>query len=154
MAALKILPRGGRPTDWPIKHFSPDEFRCKHSGRIPDTADASCGRVVHFLRFMDAIREGWGKPLVVTSGYRDPSHPVERSKVARPTGAHPEGVAMDVAVWGDDVEGFVELATLSRLDDTDADSGIGIGINRRGKFVHVDLSVRRPVGKIVRWSYL
>ncbi len=79
-----------------------------------------------FLARLQSLRDAYGRPMQITSGYRDPSHPVEARKVT--TGAHTLGRAVDVAVQGEDRFHLVRLAMQHGF------TGIGIAAT----FVHLD----------------
>jgi uncharacterized protein YcbK (DUF882 family) len=117
---------------WP--NFSAAEMQCKHTGKHgmrPETMDR-----------LQAVRLKYGKPLKITSGYRDALHPIEAKKAT--PGAHASGQAVDVAVGpGEDVYELVAVAM--------AHGFTGIGISQRGgqpRFVHLDDLPRKAV-----WSY-
>ncbi len=75
--------------DWSqFPNFTEAEFRCKHTGKCHMTAE--------FMTRLQALRRELGRPLVITSGYRDPSHPVEAAK-ASTGGEHTRGCAADIA---------------------------------------------------------
>lgn len=69
------------------RYFTEQELACKHTGR--------CKMDPAFMGRLVALREAVNKPLVITSGYRDPSHPVEAKKPRG--GAHTMGRAVDIA---------------------------------------------------------
>lgn len=75
--------------DWSkVKYFKQSEFVCSCGcGR----ADVTPGLVMA----LDALREAYGKPMTITSGFRCENHPEERDK---PTpGAHGQGRAADIS---------------------------------------------------------
>lgn len=107
-------------SDYP--NFSAEEFRCKHTGKD--------GMQPDFMARLQRLRNAYGKPMRITSGFRDRTHPVEASK--RGTGAHTTGRAVDIAVQGADARLLVALAI---------DHGFtGIGIKQHGpsRFIHLD----------------
>jgi len=117
---------------WP--NFTETEMRCKHTGKDgmrPETLDR-----------LQAVRIAYGKPMTITSGYRDATHPIEARKAT--PGAHASGQAVDVAVGpGHDVYQLVQLAM--------AHGFTGIGISQRGgqpRFVHLD-----DLPRFAIWSY-
>lgn len=75
-------------TNWSeIKFFNKKEFDCSFSGFNKMQRE-----------FMDAlidVRAHFGKPMIVTSGYRDASHPIESSK-PRSGGEHTLGLCCDI----------------------------------------------------------
>jgi zinc D-Ala-D-Ala carboxypeptidase len=115
-----------------MKYFKLVEFLCK-CGRT--NCDATPMKE-EFLHHIDLLREGWGKPLIVTSGQRCKWHN------AREGGAkysqHLFGNAADVAVQKNDQVEFVRLARTLGF------KGIGWGAN----FIHID---RRKTA--AEWSY-
>lgn len=115
-------------------NFSKSEFDCQHTAKN-EMKPA-------FMDRLQALRYEYGRPIVITSGYRAPDHPIEAAK-AKP-GAHASGRACDIAVGpGQDVHDLVRLAM--RFGFT------GIGISQRSgrpRFVHLDTLVRVAI-----WSY-
>ena len=68
--------------------FSEAELRCKHTGK--------CEMKPDFMRVLQAIRNEYGKPMTITSGYRHWTHPVEARK-GHTTGEHTRGTCVDIA---------------------------------------------------------
>jgi zinc D-Ala-D-Ala carboxypeptidase len=121
--------------DWSaFPNFAAHEFRCKHTGRHGMDED--------FLTMLQALRTAFGKPLVINSGYRHRTHPIEAAKAS--PGAHATGQAADIAIGpGSEVNRLVHLA----LDH--GFSGIGISQRAgRGRFVHLD-----TLPRVAMWSY-
>jgi zinc D-Ala-D-Ala carboxypeptidase len=107
------------------KNFSDDELKCQHCGALnPHGA---------FKVFMDRIqqlRERYGKPLRVTSGYRCEDHPIEAKKAE--AGMH-SYAAIDLGVAGKDAYDIVKMAF--ELGFT------GVGVSQRKgipRFIHLD----------------
>lgn len=101
--------------------FSPREMACSHSGLALMDQD--------FMELLQRIRERYGRPMVVTSGYRDPTqHPIEKRK-DKP-GSHAAGMAADIMV-----DNALDRFVLTKIAiDTGA-----IGIGQGAGFVHIDL---------------
>lgn len=121
---------------WP--NFSPEEFRCKGSGRMEMNVD--------FLDRLQALRTAFGKPMIITSGYRSPEH----NKAVSSTGSdgpHTTGRAVDVAVSGADAVKLVGLAIQMGFT--------GIGVKQKGphagRFIHLDDLTAGP--RPGMWSY-
>ncbi len=100
---------------------------------------------IPFLARIDQLREDYGKPLIVTSAYRCPSHNSSVSSTGT-TGPHTTGCAIDFLIAGADAHALLEVAVEQGFP--------GIGINQKGdweqRFLHVDdLTENRP--RI--WSY-
>lgn len=71
--------------DYP--NFTAAEFRCKHTGRD--------GMDKEFMGRLQALRTAYGRPMVINSGYRHHTHPVEAAKGHR-NGEHVQGRCADV----------------------------------------------------------
>jgi zinc D-Ala-D-Ala carboxypeptidase len=122
--------------DWSkFKNFTKEEFDCKHTGQNLMQEE--------FMVKLQELRDKYGKPMKITSGYRHATHPIERVKSA--PGPHTTGLACDVGVQG--AEAYKVLALALELGFT------GIGVNQKGtgRFLHLDLikSSLRPT----IWSY-
>lgn len=116
--------------DWSeVEHFAPHEFACQ--GR------SCCGGMElmehDFMLRLDAVRKAFGRPLIVSSGYRCAAHNDAVSSTGR-TGPHTTGQAVDLAVFGRDAYALMRLAY--EFDFT------GIGQKQHGphgqRFVHLD----------------
>lgn len=106
-----------------MRYFRPDEFDCKHCGqnRMDD----------QFLIEIDELRHRYGKPLVITSGYRCPDHNAAVSSTGR-TGPHTTGRAADIGV--DRKNALAVLRIAMEMGFT------GIGVQQKGgaRFIHLD----------------
>ena len=99
-----------------MKHFTFHEFersetaaRLKIDNRMPELVEAHVVELVDIL--LDPLREAWGGPLVVTSGYRCPE--LNRAVGGSETSAHTAGWAADLVPAADDprgVRGLVDFA--------------------------------------------
>jgi len=103
------------------------------------------GMVTTFLDKMDSIREDFGRPLVVSSGYRCSHYNSIVSSTGK-SGPHTTGRAMDVLVSGEDAYEIIALAPKYGIT--------GIGVSQKGphnkRFLHLDdLKHLRPWV----WSY-
>lgn len=121
--------------DYP--NFSPAEFRCRHTGKD--------GMHPEFMARLQRLRAAYGKPMRITSGFRDRTHPVELCK-ARP-GAHTAGRAADVAVQGEDAIRLITLAVQHGFT--------GIGVQQKGpaRFIHLDDLQAPAWPRPAIWSY-
>lgn len=120
-------------------YFKPSEFACK----------CGCGNLMLSQRLLDnlkKLRECLDRPLIITSGYRCPNHPIERRKIAAGgmPGRHAEGLAADITLTG--------KFSLSMLRDAVAmySAFRGIGVDSFQKYIHVD--VRNEL-KRAWWTY-
>jgi zinc D-Ala-D-Ala carboxypeptidase len=119
-------------------NFSAAEFRCKHTGQL--RMDAG------FMDRLQALRTDYGKPIAISSGYRDKTHPAEARKDE--PGAHSTGHACDIPIRGHDAHKLLSLALKHGFT--------GIGIKQKGedRFIHLDdlqHEANRPRPWV--WSY-
>lgn len=121
-------------SDYP--NFSEAEMRCRQTGE--------CGMHPDHMARLQRVRDEFGKPMPVTSGYRSPRHSIEAAKSA--PGVHTTGRATDVGVCGADALELVGIAIKHGFT--------GIGVNQRGgsRFIHLDDA---PSGfpRPMIWSY-
>lgn len=99
-----------------MRYFSFSEFersdtaaRLKIDNRMPELAEAHVVELVDIL--LDPLREAWGGPLTVTSGYRCPE--LNRAVGGSETSAHLAGWAADLVPASEDprgVQGLVDFA--------------------------------------------
>ncbi len=123
--------------DWgKYPNFTSKEFECKCCG--------SEGINEKLVEKVQLIRDIHKKPLRVTSGYRCPLHPAERSKSA--PGAHALGLAVDLAV--DREEAYQVLYIALSLSFT----GIGVQQKGEGRFLHLDIA-ENHLPRPTIWSY-
>jgi zinc D-Ala-D-Ala carboxypeptidase len=112
------------------KNFNSNEFVCScgncHSSFISED----------LITKLQALREDYGKPIVITSGYRCPEH--NRSIGGAKLSQHVLGNAVDIA--GDDLDSLYKLAE-KHFD--------AVGDGRPKGFIHVD--TRGPRKR--RWTY-
>ena len=121
---------------WNFKNFTEKEFACKHCGKN--------GMQLEFIKKLQELRDLYGKPIKISSGYRCSEHPIESAK--KTTGTHCEGCAVDIAI--DRKEAYELLGLALKLEFT------GIGIKQKGdsRFIHLDISQTKEPRPTV-WSY-
>ncbi len=90
------------------------------------------------------LRLRYGKPMRITSGYRDKAHPVEANKAT--TGEHTMGVCCDIAVEGVDAIRLLKLALELGF------SRVGIQQKGNGRFLHIGLGGPGLPNPAI-WSY-
>lgn len=97
---------------------------------------------VTMIKTLELIEHILDRELLITSGYRSPSHPIEAAK-SKP-GEHSTGLAVDVAC--------ADPSQFYRLVEAAIEVGIKrIGISRKKGFVHLGLDNSRPNPTI--WTY-
>lgn len=126
------------PLDWSRwPNFSESEFRCRHTGL--------CHMDPDFLDILQAIRDRYGRPMVISSGYRHPTHPVEAGK-GRTTGEHTTGRCCDVAVRG--------AYALELLDIALRNGITRVGVQQKGASRFLHLGIGAPsLANPTLWSY-
>lgn len=124
-----------------FKYFTEKEFECQHTGKQ--------GIKKEFLQKLTRLREMVRRPLVITSGYRHETHPIEAKKIeqGRPPGVHTMGIAVDIACNGQLCYEIMRYAV--QLDFK------GIGISQRGnaRFIHLDTLEGDGTPRPNIWSY-
>lgn len=125
--------------DWSkYPNFSEPEFRCGHTGIAKMNPD--------FMERLQKLREMYGLPMVVSSGYRHETHPIEAAK--KEPGAHASGRACDIAVSGANALELVYLALECGF------TGIGVQQKGSGRFIHLDdLPSKKGRPRPWLWSY-
>ena len=111
------------------KFFRLEEFNCTHTNKNEMDHE--------FLVKLDELRERVGFPFVITSGYRNATHPAEARKET--PGTHNQGIAADIKVSN----GFERMNIVHEA----IKMGFSIGVART--FVHVDDRKTTPV----MWTY-
>ena len=108
------------------KNFSVNEFACKGLG--------CCSTVKideDLVKYAQKIRDHFGKPVNVNSGYRCPTH---NKRIGGATGSyHTKGMAADISVNG------VAPAEVAKYAESIGIKGIGLyETSKDGYFVHID----------------
>jgi hypothetical protein len=114
---------------WRWPSFSPAEIACRGTGAIKINTEA--------MDKLQSLRNRLGKPLIVRSGYRSPSH--NRAVGGAPASKHMLGTAFDIAISNHDPVAFAEAAR--------AVGFLGFGFYPRSGFIHVDLGPAREWGQ-------
>ncbi len=96
-----------------------------------------------FMDKLQQLRTAYGKPMIISSGYRCPKHPIEAKKAS--PGAHASGQAADIAVQGNDAHQVLKLAMAAGF------TGIGVQQKGGGRFLHLDTLTDFPRPNV--WSY-
>lgn len=121
------------PSSWMVsKNFKLSEVTCKHCGRH--------GMQKEFIDLLQQFRDFLGAPVVITSGYRCASHPVEAAKKGK-AGRHRMGVAVDIHSPGMSLENlYKKIVEFGRF--------LGVGVSLEGGFIHCDKRETKA-----RWKY-
>jgi uncharacterized protein YcbK (DUF882 family) len=81
-------------------HFRLREFQCRCCGVVKLSPE--------LLDMLEEMREAWGGPLVITSGYRCPAH--NRAVGGAPRSLHLSGAAADISANRKDQELLFNIA--------------------------------------------
>ena len=114
---------------WRWPSFSPAEIACRGTGAIKINSEA--------MDKLQSLRNRLGKPLIVRSGYRSPSH--NRAVGGAPASKHMLGTAFDIAMSNHDPVAFEAAAREVGF--------LGFGFYPRSGFIHVDLGPARQWGE-------
>lgn len=120
------------------EYFKDEELRCR----------CGCGTLMFdpvFRKKLNEIRHIYGKPMLITSGYRCKNHPVEKKKPI--PGTHALGCAVDISV--NDSRTRFELMKIAM------DSGI-TRIGFADTFLHFDFGDKinqKQFQPNVAWKY-
>lgn len=112
--------------------FEREEFLCKHTGKEQMQEE--------LLDALYLVRKTLDQKMIITSGYRDPTHPIEAAK--QKAGEHAMGLAVDIATPN----------SKYRYDLIDV--AFCCGFNRIGiakSFTHLGMSKELP--QCVIWTY-
>jgi uncharacterized protein YcbK (DUF882 family) len=138
------------------KYFSDEEMTCR-CGCKEAAMDEG------FMRFLLELREVFGKPLPITSGFRCWKHeqqlysiPEDRMEMAKtaPGHYHTKGLAADISLWR------METAQIHRLLEhvfgvAFGFSGVGMRLHgpRENRILHLDMGDDEGVRPAV-WTYV
>jgi putative chitinase len=129
------------------KYFTVGEILRYDPKRIPQSESVK-NNIIKLCKELDKIREAWGHPIIITSGYRPPR--VNASVGGVSNSRHLSGDAADISPLG----GREILRFQSWLDERWKGA---LGYGARKGFVHIDM--RNGGGfltshqKSVRWNY-
>lgn len=113
--------------DWSqFRNFARFEFVCPCSCERADMDEA-------FMHRLQALRDAFGGPLRISSGFRCPDYNARISSTGR-DGPHTKGRAADIAILGDEAYDLLPLIFAQEFT--------GIGIDQKGafdsRFLHID----------------
>lgn len=110
--------------DWSkYKNFTKEEFNCKHTGKNMMQEE--------FLDKLQKLRDMYGRPLIITSGYRDSTHPIEAKKGKG--GYHTKGIACDISCGSRQAFDIITIALNVGF------TGVGVNQKGDGRFIHLDI---------------
>ncbi len=126
------------PTVWISEHFRWDEFRCSDGTAVPARYRANVTKLCETM--LEPIREAWGRPVTILSGYRTPTWNgrVEGAKASQ----HLLGCAADIVIAGV-TPAEVYLTINDMMDRDKSDMILDGGLGKYRTFTHVDIGPPR-----------
>lgn len=118
--------------EWP--YFSNEELKCPCCGKVEMDE--------HFMTQLVSLREAYGKPLPVTSGFRCLKH--NESIGGAPNSGHLFGKAVDIRVTNPDAFFLLKSLFVNKFEF----NGIGVSQKSASRFIHLDTMPRHAI-----WSY-
>ncbi len=138
------------------RHFKVTELACHDGTPYPE---AFADRLPMLMALLDAIRDAWGGPVDVVSGYRSPAYNAELMVLDEGRGTHgvasgsqhTEGRAADIRPAGQPGQAAQLHQAIMRLyNDGQLPQLGGIGLYVKSGWVHVD-TYHAPDGHLRRW---
>lgn len=128
------------PNEWEwAPYFTINEFACKGSGE--------CLMDANFMHQLWQLRAEYGKPMIITSGYRSPAHNKEVSDTGE-NGPHTHGRAVDISIRGEEAYRLLSGALQHGF------TGIGVKQKGEGRILHLDnLTKDEGFPRPWVWSY-
>lgn len=101
-----------------------------------------------FMDRLEDLRKSFGKPMVVSSGYRCAAHNHSVSHTGT-AGPHTTGCAVDIRIGGAEAFELLRLATIQGFS--------GVGVSQAGdagnRFLHLDILTAPRFPRPRVWSY-
>lgn len=108
---------------WRWPHFTPDEMRCRKCSSLPPMTK----EFTELMDWLETIRDHYGKPMPVSSGYRCPKHDTSAGRHCR--------AAVDIKVH--------HLSAFELIYTATYFGAYGLGIKQHGevgdRFIHLDI---------------
>lgn len=139
------------------RHFKPAEFSCHDGTPYPEDWE---DRWALLVALCDKVRDLWGGPLIVVSGYRTPdwNHRLIEEDAGRGVhgvasgSKHPEGEAADLETPRGAVdEPHLHRVVLTAYEDRKLPELGGLGSYPKSGWIHVDV-FKAPDGHLRRWT--
>lgn len=115
-------------------NFTKEEMSCRETGENEMQKE--------FMDKLQELRNRFGKPIIISSGFRSVKHSIEAKKTKG--GYHTKGLACDIACWSNNAYDIVKIALEVGF------TGIGVNQKGNGRFIHLDL---RPKNEALIYSY-
>lgn len=128
--------------------FTSEEFACKCKNKHCEGKPPKLAMQSTLVQALNRVREEFGQPITVTSGYRCPAH--NKAIGGSPKSQHMLGTAVDIQPASGKPEDLERLYQLC-LEEA---AFTGVGDGRKKRFVHVDCRTLRPGEKRKEWPYV
>lgn len=122
------------------KNFSPEELSCKSGADCPYP-----DRLRHLAWTLQTIRDAFGAPIRINSGYRSPDH--NKSVGGAANSQHVKARAADLVPSSGDLKELSRLVSVI-MDLIEAGKIPNGGVGTYSTFVHYDIRVNGPA----RWN--
>jgi len=138
------------------RHFKVSELACHDGTPYPE---AFADRLPALMALLDAIRDEWGEPIEVVSGYRSAAHNAELLVLDEARGTHQvasasqhvEGRAADIRPLGNPgLTAQLHQRIMRLYNDGKLPQLGGIGLYVKSGWVHVD-TFHAADGHLRRW---
>ena len=129
----------------PSRNLAWSELACKDAGKTPYPAEWRDTRALDLARAFEAVREEYGHPLIVLSGYRTEAH--NRKVGGARFSQHVQGRAVDIRPATGGIR-YLRVLAKAALRVIETQPGVIGGFAEYPSFIHIDV---RP-GKLARWS--
>lgn len=127
--------------------FTSEEFACKCKNMNCEGKPPKLAMQSTLVQALNRVREEFGKPITVTSGYRCPAH--NKAIGGSPKSQHMMGTAVDIQPASGKKEDLERLYQLC-LEEK---AFTGVGDGRKKRFVHVDCRALKAGEKRKEWPY-
>lgn len=114
-------------------YFLPEEIACNSDGSLKVNKKA--------LISLNKLREKFGGPLIINSGYRTPEW--NRKVGGSVNSQHLKGIAFDIPIRNKEMG--------AKLEQLARELGAG-GIGRYNTFIHIDWRERKADGRVAEWG--
>lgn len=111
-------------------YITREEYQCRHCRKLPPDFDDHMHPMIYDILFgsFEVIREAYGKPIYISSGYRCPLH---NSFIGgKPLSAHLFGLALDLKT-GQDTEQVYQIIQTEVPD---------LRVGKYQTFLHIDIA--------------
>ena len=114
-------------------YISEVEYQCPHCGQLPPDLSNYPDVFNELFSAFKTLRETWGKPIPITSGYRCMDH--EPSVSGLNCCPHTYGLALDLGIPSDGQTAFLDL-----IAKNCPDLRVGVNVKPGQTHIHIDVA--------------